>query len=60
MVEHSYNPSTGEAEAGRLQVRRQPELQSETWSQKKKKKDLSYSNDHRNVVATVNCEITFT
>jgi hypothetical protein len=37
MLVHAYNPSTWEAEAGRLQVPAQPGLQSRTLSQKKKK-----------------------
>jgi hypothetical protein len=37
MVLHTYNPSTWEAEAGRLRVQGQPGLHSETLSLKKKK-----------------------
>jgi hypothetical protein len=37
---HTFNPSTWEAEAGELRVQDQPELHSNTMSQKEKSKDL--------------------
>jgi hypothetical protein len=41
MVVHTCNPSTREAKAGRLQVLGQPELYSETQSQKKNRKQCT-------------------